>query len=226
MASSNEHSRAVVMASGGLDSTVSLAIAHKTMDVRLVLFFAYGQRSLASERAAVVALAGYYGLPMREVDLSWLEGLAPEGMRSGADPGADGLRHIDDVWVPNRNGVFLNVAAAFAEAYRCQVVVAGFNREEAEEFPDNSSEYVRRLSHALELSTRAGVRVESPTLEMDKRQILRAGLGAGAPLSTIWSCYRSGARMCGTCASCARLKAALASLTPGERPVIEFAEEA
>jgi 7-cyano-7-deazaguanine synthase len=174
-----------------------------------------------------MSAANYYGLPFEDVDVRWLEALAPPGMQSFAahkpgDDRADSLTTLDDVWIPNRNGVFLNVAAAYAERYRCDTIVTGFNREEAEEFPDNSGEYVARVNRALEMSTRNHVRVESFTIDLDKPAILRLGLELKAPLSIIWSCYRSGERMCGRCASCVRLHAALASLPVADRPRIEF----
>jgi len=215
--------RAVIILSGGLDSTVALAMVMKTHDVRLVVFFDYGQRALPGERAAAIAVATYYELPFREIDISWLENLAPDGMRGSVQHSdRDSLQTLDDVWIPNRNGVFLNVGAAFAEKYDCGTLVTGFNREEAAEFPDNSARYVDFVNEGLSLSTRNGVKVVSPTLELDKREILAAGHTAKAPLSVIWSCYRAGARMCGRCASCQRLQAALARTHPDIRPVIEF----
>ena len=211
---------AIAMVSGGLDSLVALALAQRELDIRLVLYFDYGHRAGESERASAMAAANFYGFEFREVDLRWLGGLSPGGMRAGGE--AATLETIDEVWIPNRNGLFIGVAAAFAESYGCDVVVCGFNREEAAEFPDNSAEFVHRSTAALLLSTRNRVAVRSDTLEMDKREILRAGADAGAPLSIVWSCYHSGERMCGHCASCLRLKAALASLPDDERPVLEF----
>lgn len=200
---------------------VSLARAVKERRVESVMFFDYGQRARASERVSSMSAASFYGLPFQDVDMRWLETLAPPGMQAGVDaPGA--LRSLDEVWIPNRNGVFVNVAAAYAERYGCDTIVTGFNREEAEEFPDNSREYVQRVNRALEMSTRNGVRVESFTIDLDKPDILRLGLELKAPLSIIWSCYRSGERMCGTCASCVRLRAALATLSASDRPKIEF----
>jgi 7-cyano-7-deazaguanine synthase len=211
----------VALVSGGLDSLVSLARATRERDVRLVLFFDYGQRAGRGERTSSMSAASYYGLPFADVDLRWLESLSPAGMqRSGGDGGA--LTTLDDVWVPNRNGVFINIAAAYAERYGCDTVVTGFNREEAAEFPDNSRDFVERVTAALALSTRNRVRVESFTLDLDKREIIRMGLEMKAPLSIVWSCYRDGARMCGRCASCARLRAALDATPADERPVIEF----
>jgi len=211
---------AIAMVSGGLDSLVALALAVRDLDIRLVLYFDYGHRARESERASAMAAANFYGLEFREVNLAWLGDLSPGGMRRDGEVSA--LTSVDDVWIPNRNGLFISVAAAFAEAYGCGAVVCGFNREEAAEFPDNSADFVSRSTAALQLSTRNAVAVRSDTIDMDKREILRAGADAGAPLSIIWSCYHSAQRMCGRCASCLRLKAALASLADDERPVLEF----
>ncbi|HXV14848.1 MAG TPA: 7-cyano-7-deazaguanine synthase [Candidatus Krumholzibacteria bacterium] len=216
--------RSIALVSGGLDSLVSLARAVVERDVRIVMFFDYGQRARASERVSAMSAANYYGLPFLDADVRWLESLSPSGMRSSDPDSEAGLATLDDVWIPNRNGVFINVAAAYAESYGCDTVVTGFNREEAEEFPDNSREYVERVNAALALSTRNRVRVESFTIDLDKRAIIRMGLESKAPLSIVWSCYRSGPLMCGRCASCARLRGAIDSLPPAERPVIEFAD--
>jgi 7-cyano-7-deazaguanine synthase len=219
--------RSIALVSGGLDSIVSLARAVKERSVESVMFFDYGQRARDSERVSSMSAANYYGLPFQDVDVRWLESLAPAGMqRSSApdrrDEAPDALQTLADVWIPNRNGVFINTAAAYAERQACDTIVTGFNREEAEEFPDNSADYVARINSALELSTRNRVRVESFTIDLDKRAILRLGLELRAPLSIVWSCYRSGERMCGRCASCRRLRAALDSLPASDRPVIEF----
>ena len=219
--------RSIALVSGGLDSIVSLARAVKERSVESVLFFDYGQRARESERVSSMSAANFYGLPFQDVDVRWLESLSPPGMQRSLAPDRrdeadDALRSIDDVWIPNRNGVFINIAAAYAERGACDTIVTGFNREEAEEFPDNSADYVERVNRALALSTRNRVRVESFTIDLDKRTILRLGMELKAPLSILWSCYRSGELMCGRCASCRRLHAALDSLSPADRPVIEF----
>ncbi len=227
--------RAVALVSGGLDSVVSLAIADRELEVRLVLFCNYGQRALSSERASVVDVAGYYGLPFREIDVTWLRDLSPRAMRGwvgGGDPESTGaadrpeddLGSLDSVWIPNRNGVFVNIAAAFAESFGCDVVVTGFNREEAAEFPDNTPEYVEAVNNSLRFSTLTGVRVVSFTQGLTKREILKRGVELSVPLGGIWSCYRSGETMCGVCVSCRRLKTAIDCLPGDRRPLIEFAD--
>jgi 7-cyano-7-deazaguanine synthase len=125
--------------------------------------------------------------------------------------------------VENRNGIFLNIAAAFALSAGGSVVIAGFNREEAEEFPDNSREYIRAVNRALEVGEIHDIRVESPTAGMDKASIVKEGLRLGIPWDLLWSCYEGGRLMCGTCPSCSRLRAALEE--QGVRDRIIFAGE-
>lgn len=223
--SSEGRHRAVALVSGGLDSVVSLAGAHAQMEVRVVLFADYRQRAVERERAAALGAASFFGLPFVEVDLAWLGELSPAQMRFGASAGGSpgDLVAIEDVWVPNRNGVLVNVAAAFAENRGCDVVVTGFNREEAGDFPDNRPDYVSTVNEALAFSTRNGVKVVSYTQDLDKRGILELGAALRAPLSLIWSCYAGGEVMCGRCGSCQRLKRALEEIPAGSRPSIEFA---
>lgn len=225
MSADGRRPRSLALVSGGLDSIVSLACAVKERRVDSVLFFDYGQRARDSERVSSMNAANFYGLPFQDVDIRWMESLSPSGMqRTAAHAGEspDALTSLEDVWIPNRNGVFLNVAAAYAERAGCETIVTGFNLEEAMEFPDNSADYVERVNRALELSTRNHVRVESFTIGLDKPAIIRLGIEMRAPLSIVWSCYRSGERMCGRCASCRRLRHAVESLPDADRPVIEF----
>jgi 7-cyano-7-deazaguanine synthase len=102
------------------------------------------------------------------------------------------------------------------------VVVTGFNRDEAEEFPDNRAEYAERVSSGLEMSTRNAVRVMSFTQDLSKNEIIELGARLRAPLSVIWSCYHAGELMCGRCASCKRLRQALKDVAADARPPITF----
>lgn len=219
--------RAVVLLSGGIDSTVSLAVAVREMEIRLVLFFDYGQRALSRERGAALAVASYYALPFKEVDLGWIRELSPPGMRSltaGEQiEGDEDLTNLEAVWIPNRNGVFLNTAAAYAESYRCEYIVTGFNSEEAEIFPDNRAEYVSRLNRCLALSTLRGIKTVSFTQDLDKIGIVKLGMALSAPLFATWSCYKDGDMMCGTCPSCLKLKKAIDTFAETKRPNISFA---
>jgi 7-cyano-7-deazaguanine synthase len=218
---SGTKTKSVALLSGGLDSVVATAVAAgKSGGVALALTFDYGQRSAKREAKAARAVARELGIEWKLVRLPWLAELLPTAIRKGAgalprpaaadlDSASRARETARAVWVPNRNGVFVNVAAAFAESLGVRDVVAGFNREEAATFPDNSPEFIKRATGALALSTANHVRVISPTARLDKAGIVRLGVRTGAPLAHVWSCYDAGARMCGSCESCARLVRAL-----------------
>lgn len=213
---------AIALLSGGLDSTVAAA-AHG--GVRLAITADYGQRAAAREIAASRAIARALGIEHRVLPLPFLRELGesthsalvardrelPSPDAAALDDPAAAEASMRAVWVPNRNGLLVHAAACFAESAGCDAVVVGFNREEAKSFPDNSAEYLERATAALALSTRNGVRVESPTVALDKREIVRLGYQSNAPFPYIWSCYRGGAEHCWTCESCSRLKRALAA---------------
>ena len=205
---SNE--KGLALLSGGLDSTVALAMGCREYELFTALFFDYGQIASAREIKASSEIARRFGIEFECIELRWLGNLSSSYI-IGAEAGA-GLSQscgAPDLWVENRNGIFLNVAAAVAVSRGCSVVIAGFNREEAEEFPDNSTEYLEAVNRALDLGERSRVRVESPTVSLDKKEIVREGIDLGVPWELIWSCYRGGDLMCGQCASCLRLRNAV-----------------
>jgi 7-cyano-7-deazaguanine synthase len=210
--------RSVVLLSGGLDSVVNLKKAHDEGEVVLALTFDYGQTSFPSERRAARECALRYGIKHKIVDLPWFFELLPPVM-SGREPARPHDRAsleerqnlLREVWVPNRNCVLLAVGAAHAEAAGAGQVVAGFNLEEAEVFPDNSAEFVEAMNRVLGMSTLSGVKVVAYTQGMTKSETVRLAGEIDAPLDLIYSCYlpSSDQVMCGRCQSCVRLKDAL-----------------
>lgn len=216
----NPGKSAVVLLSSGLDSSVALAIAHTEMQVRFALTFDYGQRAAQKEIERASHMAAYYGVPHRSLILPWFnefrsnalvnnEGRLP---RPGVDQLSDGTyskRSAQAVWVSNRNGVFIECAAAFAEENEIDHVIVGFNKEEAATFPDNSTEYIDAINHALSFSTRGKVSVLSHTSTLDKKEIVEKAKSLAFPFHMLWSCYEGRAQMCGSCESCMRLKRAL-----------------
>lgn len=214
--------KSIVLLSGGLDSAVSLAQALRETDVFLCLTFDYGQQAAGKEIQAATALAAHHRLDHRTIELPFLKEVTGTSLVSGVDlpePDPVGLDDYEkssasavSVWVPNRNGLFINIAAAFAESCRCERIVTGFNREEAVTFPDNSPEYVQAVNHALSYSTLNQVKVVSYTQRLDKVEIIKLGLKLDVPFNLLWSCYRGDDKMCGRCESCLRfLRAAAAA---------------
>lgn len=183
----------------------------------LALTFTYGQRAAEREVKAATALAEHYHVPHQVIALPFLAGITKTSLVNVVENIPDAsLEELDldrrastaRVWVPNRNGLFINIAAAFAEALEGDTVVAGFNREEALAFPDNSSEFVAAANAALSYSTLSQVRVMSFTQEMDKENIIRLGQQLGVPMHLTWSCYYGGETPCGRCESCRRVRRA------------------
>ena len=123
------------------------------------------------------------------------------------------LNTLKDVWVPNRNGLFINIAACYAEYYGADLIITGFNREEATQFPDNKPQFIAAINHSLMFSTLKKVKVISYVSNYTKKQIYKIGLRYKAPLQHIYSCYLGGKKMCGKCASCRRLKNIINELT-------------
>ena len=206
----------VALLSGGLDSGVAAAsfVAESGNQLRAALFCDYGQRAAVPERAAAVALAERFSVPLSCYQLPWLAQLArTAGSRllagtgelpvaTAAAPGdADSARAV---WVPARNAVFVSIAAAAAEALSADCVIAGFNREEAATFPDNSKEFLAAATAFLQLGTRTGVQVVSPTIAWDKGEIVAAARRLGFTANDFWSCYEGGSKPCGQCESCVR----------------------
>ncbi|MEW6698278.1 MAG: 7-cyano-7-deazaguanine synthase QueC [Bacillota bacterium] len=213
----------VVLLSGGLDSTVNLAYALTEGKVELALTINYGQRAAQREIAAAGNLAGHYKIPHRVIELPWLAQITQTALVKGEtalpEPSLEELDDLDAanktaaaVWVPNRNGLFVNIAACFAEVLHCRLVVAGFNREEAATFPDNTPEFALAASQAMAYSTANQVKVISYTNRLDKKEIAALGNRLGVPWDLIWSCYRGEEKMCGTCESCQRMARAFKSL--------------
>src|SRR5690606_31317486 len=115
------------------------------------------------------------------------------------------------VWVPNRNGVLINIAAAYVERFRARRVVVGFNREEATTLPDNSEAFLEQATRSLSFSTLNGVEVFCYTTRMNKVEICERlkKLEKRFPHELVWSCYHSGSEPCGRCESCGRHARAL-----------------
>lgn len=207
--------KAVALLSGGLDSTVALTALAKYTS--LAITFDYGQRAAKREAEASRKICRKLRIRHRVVRLPWLSQITASALvarsRPLPSPNLESRTATQAsakaVWVPNRNGAFINVAAAFAEALAADTVVVGFNKEEATTFPDNSVAYMRAATHALRYSTANNVRIESPTATWDKRRIVREGRRLGAPLEYVWPCYEGGTSWCRRCESCKRTLRAL-----------------
>lgn len=214
---------AIALLSAGLDSSIALAMALKEgVQIKLALTFDYGQKAAPQEIKQASRLASFWRIPHKQVNLPFFAESGHSSLLRGSTNKELPRLSLDDldnleasqksakaVWVPNRNGVFIEIAACFAEQLGASYILVGFNREEAATFPDNSKAYRESLNRALSFSTANHVQVISPTELLNKTQIVEMALKLKFPMEFLWSCYENGTQMCGSCESCMRLKRAL-----------------
>ena len=200
--------RGIILLSGGLDSLVSLGLVKDKYNVELALTFDYGQKSVKAEIKASSDICAYYGIKHKIIKLDWLKDVTHTGLVEGDLP--KGIQEkSDSVWVPNRNGLFLNIAAAFADGENYNYIIIGANKEEGETFPDNTLEFIERTNKVFKYSTKIGVKVVAPLINSDKNDIVKQAIEHNIPLKFVHSCYDSGEKNCGVCESCTRLKKSL-----------------
>lgn len=204
--------KAVVLLSGGLDSSTALYYAKAKGFAPQCLIFDYGQRHRVELKRAV-EIARQAGCPYRAVTIRLPWGASalldkkiglPE--RKTIDP-----REIPVTYVPARNIIFLSFAASFAEAAGARAVFIGANAVDYSGYPDCRPEFFRAFQRALDRGLKSGVRkkaikIYAPLLRKTKAQIIRLGLKLKVPYDRTWSCYKGGRRPCGVCDSC-RLRA-------------------
>ena len=205
---------AVVLLSGGLDSLVALGYLADTSEynVELALTFNYGQKSANKEIEATENICRHYGIKHKIIELDWLKDITKTALVSDKKlPDGNFLteKSMKDVWVPNRNGLFLNIAAAFCDAYGYKYIIYGANKEEGATFPDNTENFRADITKTFETSTLVKPRVIAPLINYCKDDIVRIAVEKGMPLEYLWSCYNNGEKHCGRCESCYHLKKSL-----------------
>jgi 7-cyano-7-deazaguanine synthase len=206
-------SRAVVLASGGLDSTVAAMVAKRDGCRLFLLTIAYGQRHhVEVERARQVTRAlGADDHRVIEIDLRTIGGSAlTTGQPVPKDRSeAERRSGIPSTYVPARNTIFLSLALAYAETAEAGAIYIGANVLDYSGYPDCRSEYLQAFERVARLGTKTGVEgrgieIRAPLLTLSKAEIIRLGVSLGAPLHLTHSCYDPTVNgdACGRCDSC------------------------
>ncbi len=205
--------KAVVLASGGLDSTISAAIAQRDGARVYLLTVSYGQRHVIEvERARQVARAlGAAGHLVLEVDLRQIGGSALTTNQPVPKDRSQAERRegIPATYVPARNTIFLSLALAYAEVLEASLIYLGANVLDYSGYPDCRPDYLRAFEQLARLGTRAGVmgkgiEIRAPLLQMTKAEIIRVGASLKVPFHLTHSCYDPAVdgTACGRCDSC------------------------
>jgi len=204
--------KAVVLLSGGLDSTVTLAWAISKGFEVVPLSFRYGQRH-SRELEAAKNVVHHFQLKKHiivDIDLSAFEksALTSKELKVPEHSTAKSIRgHIPITYVPARNIIFLSIASGVCETIGADWIFIGANSVDYSGYPDCRQEFFEAFERVLEVGTRSGVegksiKIEHPLLTLTKADIVRLGKSLGAPLHLTWSCYQGREKACGRCDSC------------------------
>jgi 7-cyano-7-deazaguanine synthase len=203
----------LVLFSGGLDSTVCLAMADREAAQMgtarpVAIGFDYGQRHRTElERATKIAAGLGLERIVVEIDTRCWGGSALTDARIEVPPANAEASSIPVTYVPARNLIFLSVAVAVAEARGLDRIWIGINAVDYSGYPDCRPEFVDAFRDAARLGSKRGVEgrpvdVVAPLVELSKADIVRLGFELGAPLGLTWSCYQGGDEPCGGCDAC------------------------
>jgi 7-cyano-7-deazaguanine synthase len=220
--------RAVILASGGMDSATAAAVAQDAGYELYMLHTSYGQQTESKEYECAQAQAEAFDatdfLHLTTDHLSEIgaSSLTDEEMDvEEADLESD---EIPSSYVPFRNANLLSMATSYAEANDCEAVFIGAHSEDFSGYPDCRPEFFEAFQQVVDVGTKpeTEISVEAPFVELSKTDIAERGLELEVPYEHTWSCYREEAPACGTCDACAFRLQAFQNL--GKRDPIEYAE--
>ena len=202
--------KAIVLLSGGLDSATVLYMAKEQGFELHALSFDYGQKhSKELEAAKKIAIkAGVISHKIVSLNLDLWGGSSLTDKDLEVEDGNINSRDIPNTYVPARNMVFLSIASSFAEAIGAQDIFIGVSQMDYSGYVDCRQEFIDAMETAINMGTVSAVeqnkpiKIHSPLINLTKSEEIKAGLKLGVDYSLTWSCYRGGAKPCGTCDSC------------------------
>ena len=213
--------KALVLFSGGVDSTTCLALAIDKYGAESVtaLSVYYGQKHY-KELEAARKIKDYYNVELIDLDLSKMFEYSDCSLLSGSEEEiphesySEQIKKTDgkpvSTYVPFRNGLFLASAASIALSLGCEIIYYGAHSDDAagSAYPDCSAEFNAAMNEAIYLGSGKQVRITAPFVNMSKAQVVKRGVELGVPYEMTWSCYEGGDKMCGVCGTCRDRKAA------------------
>ena len=213
--------RALVLFSGGIDSTTCLGIAvdRYGKDNVTALSISYGQKH-TKEIESADAIAKYYGVELINLDLSEMFRYSDCSLLSHSDKDipkesyAEQIKKTDgtpvSTYVPFRNGLFLSSAASIALSKKCGIIFYGAHAEIAagNAYPDCSSVFNDAMNTAIYEGSGHQLKIEAPFVNYTKGDVVKKGLELNVPYELTWSCYEGGEKPCGVCGTCIDRRAA------------------
>ncbi|MDQ2086078.1 7-cyano-7-deazaguanine synthase QueC [Herbivorax sp. ANBcel31] len=199
-------SRAVVLLSGGLDSTTCLSVAIKEGYEAYPLSFDYGQKH-HKEILSAKNVVEYYSIKPHKIIKTGNVGGSALTDQDIEVPDYQGLPNIPVTYVPARNIIFLSYAVGYAEAVGAEAIYIGVNAVDYSGYPDCRPEFIEAFRNVIKVGTKGGVngkpiKILTPIIELSKAEIIKLACENNAPIHLTTSCYKGGEKACGVCDSC------------------------
>ncbi len=199
--------KAVVILSGGMDSTTSAFIAKKEGYEIIPLHFNYGQRTERKELESFNKICDYLNLKNKYIiDIPFFKQIGASALvDENLEVPTDGIKPgIPITYVPFRNGIFLSIAAAIAEKEGAEAIFIGVVEEDSSGYPDCREEFINYMQKAINAGTKpeTNVEIKTPLIHLKKEDIVKKAIEVGVPLELTWSCYKEEDEACGVCDSC------------------------
>ncbi len=199
--------KAVVILSGGMDSTLCAYKAKREGFNLITLHFNYGQRTEKRELKAFREISKELKAIKRvELNLDFLKMLGGSSLidKEQKIPTEGLTKEIPSTYVPFRNGIFISIATALAEINRAEAIYIGVVEEDSSGYPDCREEYIKSMNKSINLGTKPTTKIEivTPLINLKKEDIVKEAIKESVPLELTWSCYQNEEIACGVCDSC------------------------
>ncbi|MDE6425310.1 MAG: 7-cyano-7-deazaguanine synthase QueC [Ruminococcus sp.] len=213
--------KALVLFSGGVDSTTCLAMAVDKYGAENVIALSiyYGQKH-NKEIECSRKIADYYGVKLKTLDLALIFADSDCSLLRGSEAEipketyAEQLEKTDgkpvSTYVPFRNGLFLSSASSIALSNDCSVIYYGAHSDDSagNAYPDCSDDFNNAMNRAINIGSGGQLEIIAPFVNLTKADVVKKGLELGVPYEMTWSCYEGGDKPCGVCGTCRdRIKA-------------------
>ncbi len=194
--------KAIILLSGGLDSTTTLYYAKSRGFSCHALIFDYGQRHKRELKSAV-AVAKREKIPyeIMKIKLPWKGSSLLD--KKAKVPTNRKMKGIPSTYVPARNTIFLSFALSYAEAIGAKVIFIGANAVDYSGYPDCRPSFYEAFQEVIKEGTKAKkIKILTPLIDLSKAEIIKLAMKLKVPLELTWSCYKGGKKPCGVCDSC------------------------
>ncbi len=198
---------AVVILSGGMDSTLCAYIAKQQGFDIIAVHFNYGQRTENKELISFRKICDDLNVNQKyEIDIPFFTQIGASALTDiNIDIPTTGLQEgVPVTYVPFRNGIFLSIASAIAEKHDAQALFIGVVQEDSSGYPDCTNDFISKMQLAINQGTKdtTKLNIVTPLVDLSKEEIVTQALKLNVPLKHTWSCYKNEEKACGVCDSC------------------------